>query len=214
MSDVTASTNLHTPTEARRAPISLVGPVAWMPTNPFANWWSTAITLALIYLIIRTGIGFIDWAFVNAIWSVPVSPQGVANTEACREVKGVGACWASSRRSTASSSSAPIPMTSTGGPWWSACFSSASTSSRPCGASGAGSWRADLAAVLTAIGVLMWGGILGLTHVPQERWGGLPITLILATSWPRLRLPGGDPWRSAGVPGCRRSRRSASFTSS
>jgi His/Glu/Gln/Arg/opine family amino acid ABC transporter permease subunit len=27
----------------------------------------------------------------------------------------------------------------------------------------------------------MWGGVFGLPYVPQERWGGLPITLILAT---------------------------------
>ena len=27
----------------------------------------------------------------------------------------------------------------------------------------------------------MWGGVLGLDFVPQDSWGGLPITLILAT---------------------------------
>jgi general L-amino acid transport system permease protein len=27
----------------------------------------------------------------------------------------------------------------------------------------------------------MWGGILGLSFVPQDQWGGLPLTLILAT---------------------------------
>ena len=27
----------------------------------------------------------------------------------------------------------------------------------------------------------MWGGVFGLPFVPQERWGGLPVTLILAT---------------------------------
>jgi general L-amino acid transport system permease protein len=46
-------------------------------------------------------------------------------------------------------------------------------------------WRWELALfwvfMLTLIGVLMWGGVLGLSHVPQERWGGLPITLILST---------------------------------
>jgi general L-amino acid transport system permease protein len=46
-------------------------------------------------------------------------------------------------------------------------------------------WRKELAlvwiAVLTLIGVLMWGGVFGLPYVPQERWGGLPITLVLAT---------------------------------
>ena len=34
---------------------------------------------------------------------------------------------------------------------------------------------------LVVIGVLMWGGVLGLAYVSQDRWGGLPITLILAT---------------------------------
>src|SRR3546814_2978545 len=27
----------------------------------------------------------------------------------------------------------------------------------------------------------MWGGVFGLTHVENDRWGGLPLTLILAT---------------------------------
>ena len=47
-------------------------------------------------------------------------------------------------------------------------------------ASGARNW-CDLVATLAVIGVLMWGGVLGLTYVPQDSWGGLPITLILAT---------------------------------
>src|SRR6185369_55713 len=34
---------------------------------------------------------------------------------------------------------------------------------------------------LSAIGVLMWGGILGLPYVENERWGGLTLTLLLAT---------------------------------
>jgi general L-amino acid transport system permease protein len=46
-------------------------------------------------------------------------------------------------------------------------------------------WRKELVLIwlgaLTAIGILMWGGVLGLSFVPQERWGGLAVTLILAT---------------------------------
>jgi general L-amino acid transport system permease protein len=34
---------------------------------------------------------------------------------------------------------------------------------------------------LVAVGVLMWGGILGMPLVTEDQWGGLPITLILAT---------------------------------
>jgi general L-amino acid transport system permease protein len=43
--------------------------------------------------------------------------------------------------------------------------------------------------MLTAIGILMWGGVFGLTYVPQERWGGLPITLILSTFGLALAFP-------------------------
>src|SRR5262249_39094054 len=45
-------------------------------------------------------------------------------------------------------------------------------------------WRKELfliwLAALTVIGMLMWGGTLGLSFVPQERWGGLAVTRILA----------------------------------
>jgi len=46
-------------------------------------------------------------------------------------------------------------------------------------------WRKELALIwagaLTMVGVLMWGGVLGLVPVTNDFWGGLPITLILAT---------------------------------
>src|SRR5690606_28931816 len=46
-------------------------------------------------------------------------------------------------------------------------------------------WRPSLALVwlvgLLLVGVLMWGGAFGLSHVENTRWGGLPLTLILAT---------------------------------
>ena len=46
-------------------------------------------------------------------------------------------------------------------------------------------WRKELALLwiitLVVIGILMWGGVFGLTYVPQYQWGGLPLTLILAT---------------------------------
>src|SRR5712672_3078833 len=41
-------------------------------------------------------------------------------------------------------------------------------------------WRPALA-TLILIALLMWGGIFGLSYVSQDRWGGLPVTLILAT---------------------------------
>lgn len=34
---------------------------------------------------------------------------------------------------------------------------------------------------LVLVGILMWGGIFGLSFVENSRWGGLPLTLILST---------------------------------
>src|SRR5690606_37678342 len=43
-------------------------------------------------------------------------------------------------------------------------------------------WRGLLwAGALAAVAVLMWGGVFGLSHVGNDRWGGLPLTLILST---------------------------------
>jgi general L-amino acid transport system permease protein len=46
-------------------------------------------------------------------------------------------------------------------------------------------WRPGLILVwmggLCAIGALMWGGVLGLPYVENERWGGLILTLLLTT---------------------------------
>jgi len=61
-------------------------------------------------------------------------------------------------------------------------------------------WRVELALVwievLIIIGWLMWGGAIGLSYVSQERWGGLPVTLILATFGLALGFPWGSwlPW--------------------
>jgi general L-amino acid transport system permease protein len=52
-------------------------------------------------------------------------------------------------------------------------------------------WRLPIAwlVALAAFGGLMWGGLFGLRYVPDDQWGGLPVTLILAT----LGLTAGFP---------------------
>ncbi|TAN44144.1 MAG: amino acid ABC transporter permease [Rhodospirillales bacterium] len=42
---------------------------------------------------------------------------------------------------------------------------------------------------LPVCGILMWGGILGLSLVTNDKWGGLPLTLILATLGIVLAFP-------------------------
>ncbi len=157
------------------------GPVAWARTNLFGGWLSTAVTLALGYIIIRFAISFIDWAFIHAVWSVPADANGQLDPSACREAKGEGACWAMVGDKWRFILFGRYPYDEQ----WRPGIVIALFLGLYAISANKRFWRIELAyiwvAVLTLIGVLMWGGVLGLTYVPQDSWGGLPITLILST---------------------------------
>ena len=179
MSDIILKNPLPAAT-ARSAPLSQIGIVAWMRANLFSNWFSTAITLVLAYLIIRSAMGFVNWAFINAIWSVPITPQG-AQTQACRDLNGAGACWAVITEKHRFMFFGTYPYEQ----HWRPGLVCVLFTGLYIVSAMRRFWSWVLIPIwvgtLTLIGVLMWGGVLGLSFVPQERWGGLPITLILAT---------------------------------
>jgi general L-amino acid transport system permease protein len=246
MSQATA-TDTPPLTATRVAPTSLIGPWAWLRANLFNSWWSTAVTLVLGYVILRFTVGFIDWALVNAVWSVPYTPQGVANTAVCQNVKGEGACWAIIADKYRLILFGRFPYTEQWRPalvvalfvglyiasacrgFWRRGTQSPTVRFVAIGAAAvliaawllsgilavafqsAGAGRPDTMLsgldwigsigfyVLTAALALLWpglgiwvitlyvifllmaGGVLGLSAVPVDYWGGLPITLILAT---------------------------------
>jgi len=180
MSDITLQTSVaRVPGEAsapRKPPVSQVGAIGWMRTNLFSSWINTAVTLALAYLVIRWAVGFIEWGVINAIWSVPNN-----QTQACRDLQGTGACWAVIAEKHRFMLFGTYPYEE----HWRPALVCLLFIGLFVVSAMRRFWRWELAilwaVVLTAIGVLMWGGVLGLPYVPQERWGGLPITLILAT---------------------------------
>ena len=181
MSDITLTAATANPEATpRNPPLSAVGPVAWARTNLFSGWLSTAVTLALGYLIVRAVMGFVDWAFINAIWSVPVV-NGTAQTQACRELHGSGACWAVVTEKHRFMLFGTYPYEE----HWRPALVCILFVALYIVSAMRRFWSWVLVPIwigtLTAIGMLMWGGIFGLSYVPQERWGGLPITLILAT---------------------------------
>src|SRR3954452_10670427 len=94
MSETTATAGTIVTPSREQPPASLVGPWAWARTNLFSSWWSTAITLALGYIIVRVIFELLLWGVVNAIWTVPYAANGMADTGACQLAKGTGACWA------------------------------------------------------------------------------------------------------------------------
>jgi general L-amino acid transport system permease protein len=177
MSDVTLNVAAKVPeAPPRTAPLAQVGLIGWARTNLFSGWLSTAVTLVLAYFVIRWSISFIDWAFVNAIWSVPNS-----QTQVCRELAGTGACWAVITEKHRFILFGTYPYEE----HWRPALCVLLFVGLYIVSAMRRFWRPVLGliwvVVLTLIGVLLWGGVFGLSYVPQERWGGLVITLLLAT---------------------------------
>jgi general L-amino acid transport system permease protein len=178
MSDLTLETSAAKVPEAvpRTPPVSQVGLIGWLRANLFSSWINTAVTLVVAYLVVRWIIGFAEWGVINAVWSVPEN-----QTQACRDLKGVGACWAVIAEKHRFILFGTYPYEE----HWRPALVCLLFIGLYVVSAMRRFWRWELAliwvATLAAIGVLMWGGILGLSYVPQERWGGLPITLILAT---------------------------------
>jgi general L-amino acid transport system permease protein len=148
----------------------------WLRENLFSSIFSSIITLVLIFLLARMLFSLVQWGIWDAIWSVPGN-----NTSACRAIRGVGACWAVIPEK--------IRFILFGSYTYDQQWRPAAATLIFIGlfylSSRRSWWRRELVlawvAALALISVLMWGGIFGLSFVSQDRWGGLPVTLILAT---------------------------------
>src|SRR5436190_14000926 len=166
------------PSARPRVTRTLAGHIAvWLRANLFATIPNTVITLLILLVIGKGLVSLVQWGLLNAVFSVPDSN----NTSACRAVKGLGACWAVVPEKLRFILFGTYPFDQQWRPAAAVLIFVALffvTSRR-------WAWRKELALVwaiaLALIGLLMWGGIPGLPFVSQDRWGGLPVTLILAT---------------------------------
>jgi general L-amino acid transport system permease protein len=183
MSQTTANgvTDPRYTAERERPAAGTTGPWAWARANLFGSWWSTAITFLLGYLVLRFAASFVIWAVINAIWTVPYSPQGVPDTSVCQNAKGIGACWAIIPDKYRLILLGRYPYDQQ----WRPAICVVLFIALYVVSAMRRFWRKELAliwiATLVVVGVLMWGGVLGMPLVTEDQWGGLPITLILAT---------------------------------
>ena len=159
------------------------GPILdWLRARLFSSWIDACITLMLVYLSLRFIPALIDWAVVNAVWSP-------ANASLCRETSTHGACWAFVAEQFRFILFGTFPADQQ---WRPALVMVLLLSLYLLSA-----WRmlplSRLSLVwlfgLAAVGVLMSGGMFGLPHVENERWGGLCLTLLLTTFGLFLAFP-------------------------
>jgi general L-amino acid transport system permease protein len=156
-------------------PRATVGPVAWLRDNLFSSWGNTLLTLVGLWLAYLVVSSLVHWGLTSATFSG-------ADGGACTR-EDAGACW----------------------PFVTAKFAQFMYGRYPEGER----WRVDLVYVLALAGLvplliprapgkfwnalyvfaifpviaffLLVGGVFGLPHVGTELWGGLLVTLVVAT---------------------------------
>jgi general L-amino acid transport system permease protein len=152
------------------------GVIGWLRANLFPSIPSTVVSLLLIFLLGKACVSLVQWGLWNAIWILPDGQSG-----ACRAIRGLGACWAVIPEKFRFILFGTFPFDQQ----WRPALATLTFIALFLVSSRRSFWRKELvlvwAAALVAIGVLMWGGIFGLSFVSQDRWGGLPVTLVLAT---------------------------------
>jgi len=160
-------------------------------------------------LLAKATVSLVQWGYWNAIWTVP----GIRPALVERYV-GLAPAGQLSPRSIASFCAAHIPLISSGRP----ALATLTFVALFFVSSRRNWWRKDLVlvwvAALVTIGLLMWGGIFGLAYVSQDRWGGLPVTLMLATFGLAFGFPLGIVVALGRRSSYRRSARFAGFMSS
>jgi general L-amino acid transport system permease protein len=161
------------PIDARPAPTNTEGLVPWIRSNLFGDWKSGVVTVLIALLCLYAVPGIISWAFINAV--------GRPDSEACQAARGVGACWGVVTEKYRLIIFGRYPLDQTWRPEIATLALLAlliASCMRVC-------WKPWLAllwiAVLALFFTLMGGGVMGLEKVPTDRWGGLPLTIMLAS---------------------------------
>ena len=160
------------PIAARPAPNKTEGLVAWIKINLFSGWVTGLLTVliggALLYVIPQ----FLSWAIFRAAW--------VPDYDACR-VDGVGACWGVVAEKYRFILFGRYPFEAQ----WRPLIAILLLLGLLVVSCMRAFWHAWLGVlwvvVLSLFFILMYGNVLGLSKVETDRWGGLPLTLLLAS---------------------------------
>ena len=151
-------------------PVSQIGVLGWVKANLFNGWLNSILTLAFGYVLWLTIPPFIDWAFINSNW--------FTTSQECSESS--GACW--------SVVTANIRFMLFGfyphDQQWRPLLAIIILVALLWYSQDRKHWKKSLGYIwvigLFVMGLLLKGGLFGLEFVETEKWGGLPLTLLLS----------------------------------
>jgi general L-amino acid transport system permease protein len=166
------TTTTPTPDAGLAAPSKQTGAWRWLHERLFSSPLNILLTVLVAWFLLMTVPALIEWAFIKANFSADTPLQ-------CRQSG--GACWAFIREK----HRLILFGTYSYDEQWRPLIATVILIALLIASGIRRLWNQALIYIwgvgLVLVGVLMWGGVLGLTSVEDTRWGGLPLTLILAT---------------------------------
>ncbi len=160
------------PIAARPAPVKTEGLVAWIRINLFGDWVTGLMTVIVLGALLLVVPNLLSWALFRASWA--------PDFEACR-VDGAGACWGvvAEKYRLILFGRYPFELQ------WRPLVATILLLGLLVASCMRAFWKPQLAilwiVVLAAFFTLMYGNVFGLEKVDTDRWGGLPLTIMLAS---------------------------------
>ncbi|MBK6320668.1 amino acid ABC transporter permease [Candidatus Aalborgicola defluviihabitans] len=168
------------PIAPRPAPIKTEGLVPWIRANLFGNWQTSVGTIVLGGFLLWILPQLFSWALLRAEWR--------PDPNACR-LDGVGACWGVVAEKYRLILFGRYPFEEQ----WRPLVATALMLFLILGSCTRAFWKPWLVllwpVVLAVYFVIMYGGVAGLSRVDTDRWGGLPLTILLASLSMAMAFP-------------------------
>jgi general L-amino acid transport system permease protein len=153
-----------------RPPITHIGVIGWVKNNLFNGVFNSILTIVTLFLLWKVVPPFFRWALIDSAWHT--------TGQACKQA--AGACWSVISMNYRFILFGFYPYEQQWRPFlammilFGLLFYSRDRNH----------WKKPLAYAwiigLFTMGLLMKGGIFGLSSVESTQWGGLPLTLLLA----------------------------------
>jgi general L-amino acid transport system permease protein len=156
--------------EELKPPVASVGVIGWVKANLFNGWFNSILTIVTLLLLWKTVPPFLRWAFVDSVWNTTGA--------VCRDVS--GACWSIIATNVRFIIFGFYPNEL----HWRPLVAMLILFGLLFYSRDRKHWSQYLGYAwivgLFLMGLLMRGGLFGLTSVETTKWGGLPLTLLLA----------------------------------
>lgn len=161
------------PIAPRPSPVRTSGAGPWLKANLFADWRSTATTFFLLFLGLAMIPKLLSWGVFHAVFS--------ADADACQAARGTGACWGVVTEKYRIILFGRYPFEEQ----WRPLIATSLMVGGLILSCMRAFWKPWLGlmwvAILAIFFTLMLGGVLGMDEVRTDVWGGLPLTVMLAT---------------------------------